>query len=1456
MPTQGQPPSFLSILFRACCLFASTLCLAPLGAQVYDWQNFAGTPNELTDATARNQFSEPRDVAVDAAGNVYVVDWGQNRICKILPGGQVIVLAGGTQGSADGYGSEAQFTGLWGIAVDSQGMVYVTDRQSVRKITAQGEVTTLAGVIGQSGTANGTGSAARFGILHGIAVSSTGIIYVADSDHHTIRKITPAGEVTTFSGKAGEAGTAVGSGNVTRFNDPTDVSLDPDGNMYVADYGNDRICKVTPAGLSSVITSWPWNLEDWYVGPAHVLWTPNGLYISDIGFGVVYKHTAGFGRSTVAGVRGFQGNTDGPTGTSRFRHPWGLAADATGNVYVADRENKTIRKISTTGMLTTYAGSVGSEGSVDAQGSSARFRFPTSIGTGNDGTLYVADRGNFTIRQITPEGEVSTLAGRSGAYGLQLSSDGIFLFQSLGGLGMDGQGNVWAASTTNYTVRKITPEGEITSFYRQDRPFAIAIDSVNNVYLVDADSSAIIKITPAFSRTILAGGTAGDSDGSGAAARFNQPRGLYADAEGNVYVADTGNHKIRKVSPAGHVTTVVGTSALLSSPEGVTLDDEGTLYIADTGNHVIRKVLPSGLVTTIGGTRGMAGGQNGIGKDAGFCSPSSLTLGADGALYVADRGNHRISRGQIITQSAKPSIRIEMADGTIIDEPGEIAEMGTLTTVQQRSQTFTLRNTGNATLHFTGTPSLVLSPASGVPFWVFQMPEASVAPGQTTLFSINYYPSTVGQHEAEVHIPTNNPVLNPFTFTIRGQAVAPAHVTLDASAHVLNQGATQLEVTVRRTGRTAPFSVNLTTVEVEAQHMPPFAAGLAGTDFQNLNTTLNFAEGEMEKQVTVTLLPRTGNKVPNIKFGMYLHWATEGNVITPVSFADVHVLANDSLAPSLKLTTPGAKDSSIALPMQIKGTVGDAMGVDRVEVSLNGAAPVTAVLWSSARSTSIPFTATIQPDDAASYELKVTAYDLKGNQTVLTRNFGRQFVLQLDRQVPERLVYTPDKAGKFTLAGSPRGWGTKPTAQGTASVLPGTQVKVSTTVAKNLIFSHWENLPAGAEVNGTSISFIMPEADVPGLKAVFLDNPFTLPGGSQYFKGSRACLGLLLPAEGTQPGNHSVGQINASLVASKATLSGKLAMDGRVQSFTGILYGDGSVWFKSGKLLVPALDLQGLTLSMVWTGSGLQATVEGEEGTVSEGLARPAYFNKAQPVPAGLMNRSRTQGYFTLAWPAKDQVPSRDPASFPQGSGYAAFKLSNLGVVKLAGVLADGTKITASSALGQTGGFPFFVALPTPGESAKVKGGSVAGTMSVHLADGSLTAPGCLWFRPAVIESSKPATHLYTEGWPEGLQMNAFGAAYNASLTVQDIVSPSGSLLLRLEGGRLAEPVEKENFSVSGSKLAKQPSNDKTVTLKVSASTGFFSAASNLTGCSSTRSSPSSRASFCKELIFTARASF
>lgn len=572
-------------------------------------------------------FYHPSAVATDAAGNLYVADTYNQRIRKISAAGLVTTLAGrGDIGRDDGPGTEATFDEPRGLAVDSSGNVYVADTINclIRKISPAGVVTTLSGS-GELGFSDGAGTAASFHYPIGLAIDPSGTLYVGDSFNHLIRRVDKVGGVTTWAGSVSAVGATDGLGSAASFNSPEAVSLDSAGNVYVADAGNSLIRKISPIGMVT----------------------------------------------TFAGKEGTVGHVDGVGPDAAFYNPRGIAVDAAGTVFVVESEDGRVRRITPSASVSTWGGGP-SYGHADGPGDDASFFYPNGIAPAADGTLYVTDRSNNSIRKISPDGVVSTLAGSYLGSGHHDATGSLARFDYPIGIAVDAANNVYVADTDNHAIRKITPAGVVTTLAgtphvaglvdgpaasaRFDRPIAVAVDASGNLLVADWVNNVIRKISADGMVSTLAGSLAcGHEDGVGSAARFCGPQGIALDTAGNVYVADTENVLIRKISPQGTVTTLAGLGPALQvcqlvdglgavarfcHPRGISVDLEGNVYVSDVG--LIRMISPGGRVTTIAGN--YPGDANGNGFAASFREPQSIAADAAGNLFVADSLNQQIRK--------------------------------------------------------------------------------------------------------------------------------------------------------------------------------------------------------------------------------------------------------------------------------------------------------------------------------------------------------------------------------------------------------------------------------------------------------------------------------------------------------------------------------------------------------------------------------------------------------------------------------------------------------------------------------------------------------------------------------------------------------------------------------------------------------------------------------------------
>jgi streptogramin lyase len=304
--------------------------------------------------------------------------------------------------------------------------------------------------------------------------------------------------------------------------------------------------------------------------------------------------------TTLAGS-GDIGSDDGPDTTAKFFAPFGLAADADGNIIVADAANNKIRKITPGGIVSTIAGD-GTIGTRNGAGNIAQFNFPRGVATDGAGNIFVADAGNNLIRKITPAGIVSTVAG-DGTDGFADGQDILAKFSFPVDLLVDAAGNIILTDGNNGRIRKITPQGLVSTVGNEmpGFPEGIEMDGAGNFYIADVATHVILKMTPQGVLTTIAGtGIPGLMNGPANIARFVNPEGIAIDADGNLIIGDLGNGLIRKITPAGEVSTFAGSQrgfgnglasiARFNEPSGIAIDKSGNIYVADVNNGRIRKI--------------------------------------------------------------------------------------------------------------------------------------------------------------------------------------------------------------------------------------------------------------------------------------------------------------------------------------------------------------------------------------------------------------------------------------------------------------------------------------------------------------------------------------------------------------------------------------------------------------------------------------------------------------------------------------------------------------------------------------------------------------------------------------------------------------------------------------------------------------------------------------------------
>jgi sugar lactone lactonase YvrE len=543
-------------------------------------------PGDLGDnrgSAASDHLSYPVSIAVDIAGNIYVCD--SYRIRKVTPGGAIINIAGnGIRGySGDGGPAISAQIGSSSVAVDVNGDVYIGDSENfrIRKVNYAGIITTVAGngSEGDSGD-GGPATSAQLNSLYELALDSAGNLFIADTNNGRVRKVTPAGMITTVAGNGtddfgGDGGPAV-SAPLTR---PESVAVDSKGNLFIADTVNNRIRMVTLDGI-----------------------------INTVGGNGTHGYSGDGGRATSA----------------LLNRPEHVTVDSAGNLYIADIFDKRIRKVTPAGVITTVAGNgtqgLGGDG---GRATSAQLSYPQGMTVDSANNLYIADSGR--VRKVSPAGVITTVAGKENGIifirdGIPATTCGIYPYDVV----VDSGGNLYIAA--NNRILKVLPSGILLTVagngipgYSGDGGLAteaqlgwassIAMDSANNLYITDSDNFCVRKVTPGGIITTVAGnGTDGYSGDGGLAteAQLGRPNGLAVDSKGNLYVAHTSY--IRRVSSEGIITTIAGkkyvgrisgyngdggpseSAQLAIQIGGLAVDSKGNLYVADAGNSRVRKI--------------------------------------------------------------------------------------------------------------------------------------------------------------------------------------------------------------------------------------------------------------------------------------------------------------------------------------------------------------------------------------------------------------------------------------------------------------------------------------------------------------------------------------------------------------------------------------------------------------------------------------------------------------------------------------------------------------------------------------------------------------------------------------------------------------------------------------------------------------------------------------------------
>jgi len=627
-------------------------------------------------------LSKVSSVSLDSAGNPIIALEYRNVVLRVNADGSMTRLAGTGDTGSFGNGLKATSAGLnapLGAAYDSAGNLYIADNSNsrIQKVSQDGTISTFAGTgVAGFGGDNGPALQAQLNFPTDVRVDLANNVFINDQANNRIRKVTPQGIISTVLGDGGSTPFQAGQpGTKTSLVSPglAGIGLDSAGNLYVADFGGNRVIEVdAKTGLVSNIagTGTPGSARENVPAAAAALNNPSGvavdnagsIYISDTNNFKIRKITGGL-ISTYAGNGqfGFAGD-GGPAKSANFRGAFGLAVDLQGNLFLADRDNFRVRRVdAATQTISTVAGNGTSfDNGVPAAGL-LLFK-PAGVNFAPDGSLIIADTLSDIVRRVSPAGIAFTVAGTggdgfSGDGGLATSAELSFPF----GSAFDSQGNLYIADQDNNRIRKIDASGVIatvagtdTQGYNQDgilamqaqlnQPRSVAFDSYGNLYIADFGNNRIRRVSGGVITTV---------------AQLQNPSAIAFDGRGNLLIADPDNGLVHSMSPNGTLTTIAGggpnlfpasngrpaTSAALGAVSGVAVDSAGNIYFSDAGNSAVQKITPNGTLVLVAGNGKSGFSASDDGGNATLAQlndPRQIAFDQAGNLFIADFGNDRI----------------------------------------------------------------------------------------------------------------------------------------------------------------------------------------------------------------------------------------------------------------------------------------------------------------------------------------------------------------------------------------------------------------------------------------------------------------------------------------------------------------------------------------------------------------------------------------------------------------------------------------------------------------------------------------------------------------------------------------------------------------------------------------------------------------------------------------------
>jgi trimeric autotransporter adhesin len=671
---------------------------------------FAGPELPISGLAATQPIDGPYAIVSDFSGGFYIASYYHNRIYHVLPAGIMEIVAGSSFGfSGDGGpATSAQFRGISAIVADPSGNIYIADTNNhrVRRVAPGGIIQTIAGngIPGFSGD-GGPATSAQLQFPSGIAISG-GNVFIADKGNNRVRILTTDGRINTLvgTGVAGSSGDG-GAFNTAQVNQPVGLAIDRQGNLLIGESAGHRVRRIVGGIINTIAgNGTPGYGGDGGLGSFAQINRPmglavdsgNNLYIADTGNHRIRRVSIATGLITLVagtGTQGYAGDGGSPL-NAQFDTPIGVGLDQQDTVYVADTENHRLRVIVGDVILTVFGNGTKGFSGEGGFATLAQLNAPRGVAMDASGNLYIADSVNNRIRQVGPFGAIFTYAGTGAAAsfgdGFNATAAGVYRPQ---GVAVDAAGTLYIAETLGNRIRKVDPstklisnvagfgsgggfggDGDLAVYARLNQPRSLALDSSGNIYIADSLNHRIRRIgadgrISTFAGTGFAAGT-GDGGPAGAAT-LNTPSGVAVDASGNVYIADTGNRRIRKVTTSGIIFTVAGTSgpgvvgtngdgsgataptALLSTPTGVAVDSKGNIFISEVDTGRVRVVTADGIIrTAVGvGVNGFSG-DGGAGPGAQLNSPEGITVDSKGVLYVADTGSHRVRK---VTDAAPPA---------------------------------------------------------------------------------------------------------------------------------------------------------------------------------------------------------------------------------------------------------------------------------------------------------------------------------------------------------------------------------------------------------------------------------------------------------------------------------------------------------------------------------------------------------------------------------------------------------------------------------------------------------------------------------------------------------------------------------------------------------------------------------------------------------------------------------